>query len=837
MRRATPMALACALALGSAGCSAIYSFDEFHVGNADASMPDGALPDATTPDGGDAGPRDAGTDAGLICPATRGDCDGDAVSCETDLTTSRSNCGACGARNACVATDGCWAGTCDTVDKLVLGHSHACALLGSQRVVCWGSNSRGQLGNGTRTSSERPVVVNLGEDATDVAAGALHSCALLKDSKTIRCWGANAWGEAGVALHEDQLVPAPEIRVPTSGDFTKVTAGIAHTCGLSSAGRVYCWGSNLANQLRAGATTQSDAPLLVPALPAGVEAVEAGGSTTCAVAGGLVYCWGLDDHGQRGTSAPDTMAAPVRTELMADLTGVASISVGLSHACAVTGGGALYCWGSNASGEIGNRATSDQRSAYQVVTVGVTSVGAGAASTCAIEDTGTYCWGSNKDGQARSTPDDAPHTGPTELAGLVLPTRAVVAHEWRTVCAVGTDGVTCWGNDAWGQAGRQTEPLQQPVPRDVDGLTGVTALAAGTDHACAVHSGNAASCWGVNEGGQLGDGTRRARSTPGAVAWTARPTAVTEIAAGDFHSCATGVAGGGALSAWCWGSNLAGELGNGMTSPSLSPVTVLGTMMPSGLAASSRHTCATSTDMLHLQCWGSNPYGEAGGMAGTAVLTAGDVTGLPAMMPVTSVAAGGEHTCAVVASNVFCLGHNPDGLLGLTPTTTETFSTATQVTGATNAVAIAGGDGFTCLRAVDGSVSCWGRGDRGQLGDGLLANRRSPAPTLPLGGAVSAIAAGAAHVCVVAAAGAGTHVVCWGANDEGQAGSATLGVVATPTAIPGSDGIVELAAGSDFTCGRRMTGAVACWGSRAAGRLADAITLFEPTAAPPYWSP
>ena len=821
-------------AIAASGCSAIFSFDEFRVGTADAALPDGAQPDATVPDGGDASlPPDGGTDAGpLVCPGTLADCNMDGLTCESDLAIDRVHCGGCASGDMCGAAEGCWAGACDFVEKLVFGHAHACALLHSKRVVCWGSNSHGQLGNGTRTSSERPVAVNLGEDADDVAAGAEHSCALLHVG-TIRCWGGNPNGEVGVTTHDDQLLPAAPIAVPASGDFTAVTAGVAHTCALATGSSVYCWGSDRANQLRGGAgVVQSDSPLLVPALVAGIDSIEAGGSTTCVVAAGRVYCWGLDDHFQRGTTAGDTMAAPVQ-KVGGDLTNVVSVSVGLSHACAVTSAGELFCWGSNGAGEIGNGVTTDTRPAHEPFTAGISSVTAGAASTCAISGTSVYCWGSNRDGQARDVPEDGVHSLPSMLDGLVVPPGVVLAQEWSTVCLVGADAVSCWGNDAWGQAGRQARSLQQPTPTDISGLT-VTALGAGSDHMCSLGGGRA-RCWGANEGGQLGDGTRRSRSAPAEVTWTAMSPVLGEIAGGDEHTCIVGNVGA-AFSAWCWGANSDGELGDGTTVASTAPVMALATMQPSRLAAGSHHTCVSSLDMLRLQCWGSNGSGESGAVAGTAVHRANDVMGLPSL-PIGSMAAGADQTCAIVGSRVYCFGNNAGGLLGLSPPTQAAFERATEVVGPTSAVSIAAGNRFTCLLAMDGTVSCWGRNDRGQLGDGAFTDRQTPRATLPLGGAARALVAGAGHACVIAAFGMATRVVCWGANDEGQCGAAELGVIGTPAPVPGTGDIEALAAGRDFTCGRRTSGAVTCWGSRTAGRLGDGINLFQPTAAPPFWSP
>jgi alpha-tubulin suppressor-like RCC1 family protein len=278
--------------------------------------------------------------------------------------------------------------------------SHTCALTKAGGVECWGYNGHGQIGDGTGTSTRlTPVgVKNLASGVAAIAAGSSHTCALTK-AGGVKCWGGNYYGQIGDGTKKTRLTPVDVVGL-TSG-VAAIAAGSSHTCALTKAGGVKCWGRNPFGQIGDGTTTDRRGPVDVKHLASGVAAIAAGGSHTCALtkAGG-VECWGLNASGQIGNGTTTDRLTPVGVKNLAS--GVAAIAAGSSHTCAVTKAGGVKCWGYNGYGQIGNGTTTDRRGPVDVknLTSGVAAIAAGAAHTCALTAAGgAKCWGYNGDGQ------------------------------------------------------------------------------------------------------------------------------------------------------------------------------------------------------------------------------------------------------------------------------------------------------------------------------------------------------------------------------------------------------------------------------------------------------
>ncbi|MEE9963642.1 MAG: hypothetical protein K4304_00965 [Propionicimonas sp.] len=362
---------------------------------------------------------------------------------------------------------------------------------------------------------------------------------------------------------------------------TQVSVGTHHTCALTEAGTVRCWGDNYRGELGDGTVhveSFSSLPSQVVGLPATVVSISVGDQHTCAITENrTAWCWGNNDNGQLGDGTTTDRGKPVQVK---GLTNVISISAGEVYTCAVVGdspsatAGAAKCWGNNYRGKLGDGTTTVRKLPTQVsgLTNGVTEVSAGSGHTCALTATQTArCWGDGSSGQLGS---GATATSKVPVAVKDLTGVTAISAGATNSCAISSDEAWCWG-EAWVSDGESRTDL---APMQVTGLSSaVSVIAAGVD-TCAVKAG-AAQCWGRNESGAIGDGTMTGRATP--VTVTGLGSGVSTIDTSEVriwygavtgHSCAVTTTG----SVHCWGDNSQGELGNATVGASTTPVATLG---------------------------------------------------------------------------------------------------------------------------------------------------------------------------------------------------------------------------------------------------------------------
>jgi alpha-tubulin suppressor-like RCC1 family protein len=259
------------------------------------------------------------------------------------------------------ATDQCGGIACSTgpvdvgglveeVVSLGAGVSHTCALTADGGVKCWGRNQYGQLGDGTSVNSGTPVDVSgLGDGAVALSVGAFHNCVLLMDSR-LQCWGQDLLGQLGDGAMMNSPLPVDVSGLPAPA--TSVSAGYQHTCAVLGTGGVMCWGDNIYGKLGDGTSAQRSTPVAVAGLESGVEAVTAADDHSCALtsAGGLL-CWGQNSYGQLGDGTLMRRHTPV--DVVGLGSDVSALWRGFLHTCASTTDGMLNCWGDNVLGQLG----------------------------------------------------------------------------------------------------------------------------------------------------------------------------------------------------------------------------------------------------------------------------------------------------------------------------------------------------------------------------------------------------------------------------------------------------------------------------------------------------
>ncbi len=339
-------------------------------------------------------------------------------------------------------------------------------------------------------------------------------------------------------------------------------------------------------------------------------------------------------------------------------------------------------------------------------------------------------------------------------------------------CAVHANGTaSCWGDNTYGQLGDGTL-INRHQPTAVVGLTGVTQISAGNHHACALLIDETVQCWGRNDAAQVGDGTRSgARTTPTPVAGLSN---VMAIEAGGAHTCALL----SDHSMHCWGANTQGQLGDGTASSyraEIRPVPGLAGVV--SMAATDFHTCAALGDGT-VKCWGNNWGGQIGDGTTSGTYTPVAVVGLTDAV---EVEVGAYHTCARLNDgSVSCWGHGAYGQMG--DGTRTSRNTPASVHGITSAVQLSGGRQFNCVTQSDNTIACWGLNTDGQTGDGTGGSnnyRLTPGPVADTDG-TTMVSAAAMSACALADSGL---IKCWGRNAEGQLGDRTTESHYTPQRV------------------------------------------------------
>jgi alpha-tubulin suppressor-like RCC1 family protein len=334
-----------------------------------------------------------------------------------------------------------------------------------------------------------------------ISSGSGYTCALL-DGGAVACWGDNGFGVFGDGTNASSATPV-HIASEASGVLA-VSAGAMHACTTSSLGLVECSGFNFYGELGNGTTTSANTPVTVITIAGlwpGAQAVSAGYEHTCAVtSAGGVKCWGWNPYGQLGNNSTTTSATPVNVTGLAS--GVVAVSAGMDHTCALTAAGGVKCWGRNNNGQLGNGTTTDSHVPVDVVGLssGVRAISAGREYACAINGAGGLkCWGENAFG-ALGDNNDYPTenfvSSPVDVVGLSSGVQAVSTGQYTTCAITSTGGVKCWGENESGELGNgsMTNSL---IPSDVVGLSsGVQAVSMGDTHACALTSAGAVKCWG-----------------------------------------------------------------------------------------------------------------------------------------------------------------------------------------------------------------------------------------------------------------------------------------------------------------------------------------------------
>ena len=716
------------------------------------------------------------------------------------------------------------------VGAVVASGSVASAAPPGRPVLSWGDNTYGQLGNATRTGRTAPGPTSLPESVavTDVRAGLAHALALTSTGQ-VYSWGRNNYGQLGDGTNTDRDTPVV-VAMPSGTVVTAVAAGHWHSLALTSTGDVYAWG--LANANYGNTPTQVTFPSGVT-----VTAVAGGNQFDLALTStGDVYTWGRNNYGQLGDGTTTDRATPGLVSLPSGAT-VMTIANGYGHAYALTSTGAVYAWGQGVYGGLGDGGTSNRSTPVQTqFPAGVTpiAIASGEDHGLAVTSTGeVFAWGKNTFGQV----GDGTTTNRTRPVQAALPTAAtataVISAPGAFISlALTTSGeVLAWGRNTSGQLGDGTTtsratPVQVPMPAAAI-LTG--GLTAGATFTLAVVSYSAALGWGANNAGQLGDGTTVERRTPVDVTFPSGMV-LAGITAGYSHSLAVDDVG----VTYAWGANAQGQLGTGDTTAQDSPVPVSG--FPTGtrivaVTAGQFHSVALAEDGT-VYAWGYNSQGQLGDGTTTQRLTPVEVTGFPAGTVVTAISSHNVHNIAVTSTgDVYTWGDNSSGQIGNGTTTIQTSAVQIPLPNGGIAVNATAGALHTVAVTDDGSAYAWGYNLYGQLGDGTTTNAHTPVQVQTTDILVDADAGGNHTLAITDNGGA----VAWGLGSNGQIGNGTTTTNSTtPVTVNLPTGVTvnavdggrahSLAVVNISTDPAYPAGQVLAWGYNNHGQLGDSTT-------------
>ena len=734
------------LAIWAGACNPVFGIPEIHEGNIDECVTGIAAcsPDATCTD----------TPDSYSCACKSG-FTGDGKTC-TDINECAVQ-SPCAAHASCSNTPGSFTCTCDqnfagdgttycapsTFKQVAVAGGFACGIGGDGAMYCWGSNTLGQLGDGTFVPHARPQPVGTATDWIAVGARLLKACGLRSDH-SLWCWGSGATN--GALGDGKQLVePSPALVVSDKPGVGWKAFGVGRNrvCGIHDDGSLACWGTDpisgaIVNKPAAIGTDQDWTQISVGAVACGLR------NTT----GGNLFCFGKSSVGDLGLGTITSQALPARV-------GTAtwnSVAVGYFNACGVQANGALFCWGNNPSPssplQYGTSPTQiGTATDWSSITLSIATIAGLRAGGAA------YLWGDNSLGAA-GIAQLGEIAQPTAISGTVTGWTSVVAGN-SSGCGIAAGKAYCWGFEADGSLGDGSPadlyaPTRTGSDRWLSVVTGIFST-------CGVRSDQAALCWGFDLNAGVGLGNTDPAPAPtrlDAASWTAITATNQDTGLATF----CGIRGGTLV---CWGNNSTGAVGIGnTTTPQLTPVPVSVTgAIPWTEVSSSTHACAIRSGQLY--CWGANGNGQLGnntpgptpvtapatlsgtwlhvevagfafGASGPGGLTYGikddhtlwswgvDLSGAEHDVPTqvgtdtdwATVSVSEQTACAVKTGGaLFCRGtFIGDG-------TNQAVTTMTRVGTASDWKSVSCGN-EVCAVKTDGSLWCWGNAFGDPLGNG-----------------------------------------------------------------------------------------------------------------------
>jgi alpha-tubulin suppressor-like RCC1 family protein len=758
-------------------------------------------------------------------------------------------------------------------------NSHRAGIINDGSLYTWGGNSSGQIGDGTTINKSSPVKIGLNSwsfvstgyfdtlaiDSTgalyvwgDSGSGVLGDNTIISKSSPVKlgtsswisvginngvtvagitfggslyAWGGGYSGSIGnmstLASSSPVFVWAPNPVAPVVS-WTSVSAGGTHTTAIDTTGTMYAWGLNSSGQLGDGLTVSKSTAIKLGSYnyppTASWLSVSAGGLHTAAITtANTAYIWGFNNAGQLGDNTTSSKSSPVLVSAFEDSFNTYSswtaVNAGIGYTAAITTAGALYAWGVNNIGQLGDGTTISKSSPVQIGTSSWTKISAGGSHTTAIDATGKlYAWGLGTGGQLGDNTAISKST-PVQTVAIVP---LLLNTQWKQVTsgtsnsmAISTTGALWgWGYNLYSQLGNGTNSAQSSGVQI--GTSSWTIISQGPQHTLGITSTGALFAWGLGTSGQLGDSTLSSKSSPvqiGSSSWTS-------VSAGSTHTAAIDTTG----ALYIWGNNTNGILGDGTTINKSSPVKI-GTSSWSKVSAGAQHMAAIDATGA-LFTWGYNGYANLGD--GTTVSKSSPVKiGTSSW----SLVSAGQYTTVGITTtgNLYTWGLNNGGFLG----DGTTVSKSSPVKIGTNSWSFLGTTLYSSsFFAIDstGALYAWGDNTNGVLGDGTTINRSLP---LQIGTSSWTLISSSDSSHGIDING---NLWAWGLNSTTQLSDGTTVNKSTPVLsarVPSTTAIVSwnaVSAGLSHSVGIDTTGNLYTWGLGTTGQLGDNTAITKSSA-------
>ncbi|WP_413559941.1 Ig-like domain-containing protein [Bdellovibrio sp. HCB209] len=641
-----------------------------------------------------------------------------------------------------------------------------CAIYTGGVLKCWGYNISSSLGVGsTAANITTPTVVASADTYQNVSTGEFHTCAVTTTGN-LQCWGS----QSNYRIGDNVWGSYRTTPVNIGTGFSSVSTGYNYSCGIKS-GQVYCWGVDVAN----ATTTYHTTPTLIN--PGGSDpftSVAMGFDSACALNSvGAVYCWGGNSYGQLGQNTTGTtkVTTPVATPTATNVTKIEInwTASGHTHACVLNTSNEIYCWGNNQYGYVGD-GTQINKIAPTLISGSdsYTDISVGAQSSCGITSTSTVnCWGANSwiAGGANVTVGWLLGMGNANLGAMAL------------------------------------------TPTPISDTSTYSSIAAG-ETTCGVLTNGRVKCWGEYEYLGSGDNTEYTRFAPSDADMGQK---YKYVSMGGF-GC--GITIDDQLK--CWGKNVDDSgtyysIGDDTKLFRPSPVMLDRGQTYSKVAVGKFHACAITTDRT-LKCWGNNANGQLGtGLSGASYdkITPTIIDGSNQYIDVT---AGNSHTCAITTTNdLKCWGASGSGQAGVGYTSTSVAS-PTVIASGTKFQSVKAGASHTCGITTTNDLYCWGYNSYAELGDSTYSQRNAPVAVsggLKFKQVATSAGNGASTTCGISSA---DRIYCWGSNFYSTNGTGANRT--TPEEITVGGTYSALAGNGVTMCAKQISNSAwYCWGT------------------------